>query len=57
MTLLSSGLDQQVCQQQFMGSGETKTLLIEKGKDGGQIILTSEIENYPGSLEKNLDVH
>lgn len=36
----------------YAGRGRLKTLLIEKGKDGGQIILTSEIENYPGSLEK-----
>ena len=36
----------------YAGRARLKTLLIEKGKDGGQIILTSEIENYPGSLEK-----
>ena len=36
----------------YAGRARLKTLLIEKGKDGGQIVLTSEIENYPGSLEK-----
>lgn len=36
----------------YAGRARLKTLLIEKGKDGGQIILTAEIENYPGSLEK-----
>lgn len=36
----------------YAGRARLKTLLIEKGKDGGQIILTSEIENYPGSLEE-----
>ena len=28
------------------------TLLIEGTKDGGQIVITNEIENYPGSLEE-----
>ncbi|GCF92239.1 thioredoxin reductase [Enterococcus florum] len=35
----------------YAGRARLKTLLIEKGKDGGQIALTSEIENYPGSIE------
>ena len=34
----------------YAGRGGLKTLLIEKGQDGGQIMNTSEIENYPGQL-------
>ena len=34
----------------YAGRARMKTLLIEKQKDGGQIVITSEIENYPGCL-------
>lgn len=34
----------------YAGRSRLKTLLIEKQKDGGQIVITSEIENYPGCL-------
>ena len=34
----------------YAGRSRLKTLIIEKGQDGGQIALTSEIENYPGSM-------
>lgn len=32
----------------YAGRSRLRTLLIEKGQDGGQIALTDEIENYPG---------
>ncbi|MCL2366875.1 MAG: thioredoxin-disulfide reductase [Oscillospiraceae bacterium] len=35
----------------YAGRSRLSTLLIEKEMDGGQIVITSEIENYPGSLE------
>lgn len=35
----------------YGGRGKLKTLIIEKEKDGGQIALTPEIENYPGCLD------
>ena len=34
----------------YAGRSRLKTLVIEKQKDGGQIVITSEIENYPGCL-------
>ena len=34
----------------YAGRARLSTLVIEKSKDGGQIALTDEIENYPGSL-------
>lgn len=34
----------------YAGRSCLKTLIIEKGQDGGQIALTDEIENYPGQL-------
>lgn len=40
---LSSGL--------YAGRARMSTLIIEKDKDGGQIVQTAEIENYPGSIE------
>lgn len=36
----------------YAGRARMDTLLIEKAKDGGQIVITDEIENYPGSLEE-----
>lgn len=35
----------------YAGRARMKALLIEKSKDGGQIVVTSEIENYPGGIE------
>lgn len=35
----------------YAGRARLKTLVIEKKKEGGQIALTSEVENYPGCLE------
>lgn len=29
-----------------------KTLILEKGKTGGQIVITHEVANYPGSIEE-----
>lgn len=36
----------------YAGRARMSTLIIEKEKDGGQIVITNEIENYPGSLEE-----
>lgn len=36
----------------YAGRSRLNTLLIEKEKDGGQIVITSEIENYPGCLDE-----
>lgn len=36
----------------YAGRARIDALLIEKEKDGGQIVITSEIENYPGCLEE-----
>lgn len=33
----------------YAGRSRLDTLIIEKGKDGGQIAITDEIENYPGA--------
>ncbi len=35
----------------YCGRSRLKTLIIEKQKDGGQIVITDAIENYPGCLE------
>lgn len=35
----------------YAGRAKMSTLIIEKAKDGGQIAITNEIENYPGSME------
>lgn len=35
----------------YAGRARLDTLIIERDKDGGQIVLTSEVENYPGCLE------
>lgn len=34
----------------YSGRSRLDTLIIEKGKDGGQIAITDEIENYPGQM-------
>lgn len=34
----------------YAGRGRLDTLIIEMGKDGGQISITNEIENYPGQM-------
>lgn len=34
----------------YAGRSRLDTLIIEKGKDGGQIAITDEIENYPGQI-------
>ena len=36
----------------YAGRARMDTLLIEGTKDGGQIVITNEIENYPGSREE-----
>lgn len=35
----------------YAGRARLSTLIIEKDKDGGQIVLTNEIDNYPGCIE------
>ena len=35
----------------YAGRARMSVLLLERDKDGGQIVITSEIENYPGCLE------
>ncbi len=35
----------------YAGRSRLDTLLIEGSKEGGQIVITSELENYPGSIE------
>ena len=40
----------------YGGRAKMNTLIIEKEKDGGQIVITSEIENYPGSIEEESGV-
>ena len=34
----------------YAGRAGLRTLLLEKGPDGGQIALTAELENYPGQM-------
>ena len=36
----------------YAGRSRLSALIIEKEKDGGQIVITAEIDNYPGSLPK-----
>lgn len=36
----------------YAGRARLNTLIIEKQKNGGQIVITNEIENYPGCLEE-----
>lgn len=40
----------------YAGRSRLNTLLIEKEKDGGQIVITSEVENYPGCIEEESGV-
>lgn len=35
----------------YAGRARLNTLIIEKQKDGGQIVITAEIENYPGGIQ------
>ena len=35
----------------YAGRARLQTLIVEKEKDGGQIVITSEIDNYPGGIE------
>ena len=35
----------------YAGRSRLRTLIVEKEKDGGQIVITSEIDNYPGGIE------
>ena len=37
----------------YAGRSRLKTLIIEKAQDGGQIAITDDIENYPGSLPEH----
>ena len=37
----------------YAGRARLSTLIIEKIKDGGQIVITDEIENYPGAVKAN----
>ncbi|MDR1581566.1 MAG: thioredoxin-disulfide reductase [Synergistaceae bacterium] len=34
----------------YAGRARLRTLIVEKGADGGQIAITDEIENYPGQI-------
>ena len=34
----------------YSGRYRLSTLIIEKARDGGQIAITDEIENYPGQI-------
>lgn len=36
----------------YAGRARLSTLMIEKDKEGGQIVQTAEIENYPGGIEE-----
>ena len=36
----------------YAGRARVGTLLLEREKDGGQIVITNEIENYPGCMEE-----
>lgn len=36
----------------YAGRARLNTLIVEKQKDGGQIVITNEIENYPGCLDE-----
>ncbi len=36
----------------YAGRARLNTLIVEKAKSGGQIVITNEIENYPGCMEE-----
>lgn len=36
----------------YAGRAKMDTLIIEKGTVGGQIVITSEVENYPGGIDE-----
>lgn len=36
----------------YAGRSKLKTLILEKEKNGGQIVITHAVENYPGSVEE-----
>lgn len=36
----------------YAGRARLNTLIVEREKDGGQIVITNEIENYPGCVEE-----
>lgn len=40
----------------YAGRARLDTLIIEQAKDGGQIVITAEIENYPGGIENESGV-
>lgn len=40
----------------YAGRARLDTLIIEQAKDGGQIVITAEIENYPGGVENESGV-
>ena len=40
----------------YAGRSRLDTLLIEKQKEGGQIVITAEVENYPGGLLEDTGV-
>lgn len=35
----------------YAGRARMDTLIIEKAQEGGQIVITAEIENYPGGID------
>ncbi|WP_101772710.1 thioredoxin-disulfide reductase [Peptostreptococcus faecalis] len=35
----------------YASRGKLKTLILEKEKNGGQIVITHQVDNYPGSVE------
>jgi len=35
----------------YAGRARLSTLIIEKERDGGQIVITNEVENYPGNID------
>ena len=35
----------------YAGRASLSTLIIEKEREGGQIVITGEIENYPGAVD------